>query len=80
MENEIRMYAEADFERSRSEKSGMIRRMLLCALPFLAGAAAAFAVRHEPLCIACMIAFGMSLAFPKVISLMGKEARAAEAE
>lgn len=63
MENEIRMYAEADFERSRSEKRGMIRRMLLCALPFLAGAAAAFAVRHEPLCIACMIAFGASLVF-----------------
>ena len=31
MENEIRMYAEADFERSRSEKRGKIQRMLLCA-------------------------------------------------
>ena len=57
MQSEIRLYQETDFEHGRREKKLAIRRMLLCALPFPVCAAAAFALRHEPLCIASAFVF-----------------------
>ena len=63
METEIRLYRETDFVDSRKEKNAMIGRMFLCALPFLAGAAVAFALRMEGLCIFCTIAFCSVLVF-----------------
>ena len=63
METEIRLYQENDFAESRKERNAMIRRMLFFALPFLAGAAAAFALRLEALCIFCAVAFCSVLVF-----------------
>jgi len=63
MENEIRLYSEADFAESRKTKKKAIRRMIFCALPFLAGAAVCFALRLQTACALCMIAFCSALIF-----------------
>ena len=63
METEIRLYQETDFIESRKEKNAMICRMLLCALPFLAGAAVTFVLRMEALCILCTVIFCSVLVF-----------------
>ena len=63
MENEIRLYSEADFAESRKTKKKAIRRMFFCALPFLAGAAVCFALRLQTACALCMIAFCSALIF-----------------
>lgn len=63
MENEIRLYSEADFAESRKTKKKAIWRMIFCALPFLAGAAVCFALRLQTACALCMIAFCSALIF-----------------
>lgn len=57
----MKLYAQADFERNKQDKKREILRTALFALPFLAGAVAAFLLRMEPLCIACCIVCGAVL-------------------
>lgn len=54
----MKLYAQADFERNKQDKKQRIMRTALFALPFLAMAVAAFAMRVEWLCIACCILCG----------------------
>ena len=46
----MKLYDQTDFDKSKKEKSGAIRRTLLLMLPFLAVCVAAFVLRIEPLC------------------------------
>ena len=54
----MKLYAQADFEQNKRDKKQEMMRTLLFALPFLAGAAAAFLLRMEPLCMACCFLCG----------------------
>ena len=57
----MKLYAQADFDGNKADKQREIRFALLCALPFLAVAAAAFVLRIEWLCMAGCIACGAVL-------------------
>ena len=48
----MKLYAQADFDANKLDKQRETRFTLLCALPFLAAAVAAFVLRVEWLCIA----------------------------
>lgn len=48
----MKLYAQADFDANKLDKQRETRFTLLCALPFLAAAVAAFVLRGEWLCIA----------------------------
>jgi len=57
----MKLYSQADFDENKACKRREIRFALLCALPFLIVAVAAFALRIERLCIAGMILCGAAL-------------------
>lgn len=56
----MKLYSQADLDRSKAEKKKELVRMALLALPFLAVSAAGFIVRNEILCIiGCILFFSM---------------------
>jgi len=57
----MKLYSQADFDGNKAYKKREIRFALLCALPFLVIAAAAFVLRVEWLCIAGCILCGAVL-------------------
>ena len=59
----MKLYDQTDFDKSKKEKSGAIRRTLLLMLPFLAAAVAGFMLRMEPLCAACCFLAGAVVIF-----------------
>jgi len=54
----MKLYDQADFDQNKLDKKQETMRTALLALPFLAGAAAAFMLRMEALCIACCFLCG----------------------
>lgn len=57
----MKLYSQADFEQNRAQKKRETKRVLLCALPFLALAIAGFCLRAEALCIAGCVLCGASV-------------------
>lgn len=57
------MYSQADFERNSAQIRKEMIRAALFALPFFAGAVAAFIYRVEPVCSACVLIAGAILIF-----------------
>ena len=57
----MKLYSQADFDGNKAYMRQELRFALLCALPFLAVAVAAFLLRIEWLCIAGCMAAGVAL-------------------
>lgn len=58
----MNLYSQADFDQNKKNVRGAVRRMLLCALPFLAAAVAGFVLRIQPLCTAgCLLGGGVMI-------------------
>jgi len=59
----MKLYSQADLDRSKAEKKKELVRMMLIALPFLAVSVAGFVIRNEILCIAGCILFFSVIVF-----------------
>ena len=57
------MYSQADFERNKQQRSQVLLRMLLCALPGLALGIAGLVLRIEPLCSGGLLLTGAVMIF-----------------